>query len=124
MVMIAQKIVLVADGHADSRMIYSAVLEFGGFSVLEASSGLEALAMMPAQMPHAIVTELKFPDSRSCEMLKRVKLDPMTAHIPVLIVTSDIRPGTRQRAEEDGCDAFRTKPCPPYDVLELVRQLT
>jgi CheY-like chemotaxis protein len=120
----AQKIVLVADGHEDSRMIYSAVLEFGGFRVLEAGSGAEALALMPAQMPHVIVTELRLPDFDFSEMLRRVKLDPSTAHIPVLVVTSDIRPGTREQAERDGCDAFRTKPCPPYDVLQLVRQLT
>ena len=119
----APKIVLVAEGHSDSRIVYSAILQHGGFVVLEARNGAEALELIPKHMPDVVVTELVLPVIDGCEVLQRLKQHPLTAHIPVLIVTTEDHPEMLRQAEEAGCDTFLLKPCSPRDLLQAVRDL-
>ena len=114
------KIVLLADSHDDSRVVYSTILQYGGFVVLEARNGAEALELIPEQMPHLVVTELRLPVINGGEVLQRLKQHPLTAGIPILVVTADARPAARRQAEEAGCDAFVAKPCSPLDLLQRV----
>ena len=74
-------------------------------------------------MPHLVVTDLRLPVISGCEVLQRVKQHPLTAGIPILVVTADSRPAARRQAEEAGCDAFVAKPCSPLDVLQRVRDI-
>ena len=117
------KIVLLADSHDDSRVVYSTILQHNGFSVLEARNGAEALELIPKQMPHVVVTELRLPVVNGCEVLQRLKQHPLTAGIPILVVTADTRPAALRQAEEAGCDAFVAKPCSPLDLLQRVRDI-
>jgi two-component system, cell cycle response regulator DivK len=117
----APKVILLADYHDDSRIILSTILQYGGFAVLEARNGAEALEMVPKHMPDAVITELTLPVIDGCEVLGRLKRHPLTGHIPVLIITADTRPEVRRRAVEEHCDAFVLKPCVPHALLESVR---
>ena len=56
-------------------------------------------------------------------MLQRLTQHPLTAGIPILVVTADARPAARRQAEEAGCDAFVAKPCSPRDLLQRVRAI-
>jgi two-component system, cell cycle response regulator DivK len=113
----APRIVLIADYNDDNRIIYSTMLQHGGFVVIEARNGAEALEMIPKHRPSAVVTELALTVIDGCEVLQRLKQHPQTSHIPVLIVTADGSPGLRQRAEAAGCDAYLLKPCTPRELL-------
>jgi len=113
----------VADSHDDTRIVYSTILQYGGFIVLEARNGAEALELIPKHMPDAVVTEVLLPAIDGCEVLQRLKQHPLTAGIPVLILTTDARPEIRQQAEEAGCDVFLVKPCTPRVLLQAVRDL-
>ena len=118
----APKVILVADCHDDSRIIYSTILQYGGFVVLEARSGAEALAMVPQYKPDAVITELVLPVVDGGELVRRLKGHPLTESIPVVVVTSDIRPEQRQEVE-GACDAFVLKPCMPRKLLQVVREV-
>lgn len=115
--------ILVVDHDYDSRMIYSCVLRTGGFDVLLAKNGSEALDVMPGQMPHAVVTELGLPILDGRELVRHLKQDPSTASIPVIVVTSFVDPQHRREAEDAGCDLFLHKPCPPRDLMLAVCQV-
>jgi CheY-like chemotaxis protein len=115
--------ILVVDHDYDSRMIYSCALRTGGFAVLLATNGSEALDIMPGQTPHAIVTELGLPILDGRELVQHLKQDPSTASIPVIVVTTFVDPQHRREAEDAGCDLFLRKPCPPRDLMRAVCQL-
>jgi CheY-like chemotaxis protein len=116
------KLIVVADGHDDSRIIYSAILRHAGFVVLEARTGAEALEMIPTHLPHAIVSELTLPVLDGRELVRMLKQNPETAHLPVLIVTAYSRPEVRTEVEAH-CAAFLIKPCPPNKLLQVVRDV-
>ena len=117
----APRVILVADYHDDSRIVYSSILQYGGFVVLEARNGAEALEMVPKHMPDAVVTELSLPVVDGCEVLRRLKQHPMTSQIPVLVVTANTDPDSRRDAIEANCDVFLLKPCVPRELLQAVR---
>ena len=117
----APRVVLVADAHTDSRIVYATVLQHGGFVVLEARDGAEVLEIVPKHLPDAVITEITLPVIDGCEVLRRLKQHPVTRHIPVFVVTADIRPELRRQAEEAHCDGFLLKPCAPRELLEAVR---
>jgi two-component system, cell cycle response regulator DivK len=117
----ASRIVLIADYHDDSRIVYSIILQYGGFVVLEARTGAEALEMVPKHMPDAVVTEVALPVVDGCEVLQRLKQHPLTSHIPVIIVTTDDL--AEMRAQVAGCDAYLLKPCSPRQLLDVVRDV-
>jgi two-component system, cell cycle response regulator DivK len=113
----APQVVLIADCHDDSRIVYSTILQYGGFVVLEARNGAEALEMVPKHLPDAVIVEAALPVIDGYEVLKRLKHHPLTGHIPVLMVTTDANPALRQQAQEASCDAYLLKPCRPRELL-------
>ena len=121
--MMARTVVLVVDYHTDSRIVYSTALQSGGFAVLEAQNGADALAMVAKHRPDMIITELCLPVIDGCEVLERLRRHPRTSHIPVLIVTAEVDPELERRAMDGGCNAYLRKPCTPSELLVAVRSV-
>lgn len=117
------RLVLVADAHDDSRIIYSTILQYAGFAILEARSGAEALEMVSEHTPDAVIAEFRLPVIDGCEVLRRMRRHPLTSHIPVLIVTADVRTEVRREATEAGCQVYLLKPCVPLELLTAVQNV-
>jgi CheY-like chemotaxis protein len=120
--------VLVVDGDADNRELYRDSFTLSGWLVTEAVDGREALVQALIAKPWVIVTELRLPliDGVSlCEILRR---DKVTAAVPILVVTSETRPGQLARAERAGANAVLIKPSTPdiviAETVRLVRAAT
>jgi len=119
----APRVILIADYHDDSRIVYSTILQYDGFVVFEARNGAEALEMVPRHMPDVVIMEVTLPVLDGCEVLRRLKQHPLTCHIAVLVITADSSPAIRGWVEEAGCDAYLLKPCTPSEVLVAARAL-
>ena len=117
------RVVLIADCHSDSRSVYSTILQYSGFVVVEARNGAEALEMVSKHRPDAVITELTLPVIDGREVLRRLKQHPLTGHIPVLVVTTDPRSEVRRQVMEANCDRFVLKPCAPSELLEALRRV-
>jgi CheY-like chemotaxis protein len=105
--------VLLVDAHADSRRVYRTILEFGGHRVLEAADGRSGLVLALEHVPGVVVTEFNLPDGRSGEFLRRLRSDPATAGICVIVVSAQAFDPTRRLALEAGCWRFLRKPLEP-----------
>jgi CheY-like chemotaxis protein len=119
----SRTVVLLVDPHEDSRTAYALILRHGGYTVLEAGSVAEALSILRRREVNAIITELVLPQIDGCELVRRIKRDPATAHLPVLVITADLSAESREQAEQAKCTAFLLKPCGPKEILQELRDM-
>jgi CheY-like chemotaxis protein len=113
-------LVLVADDYEDTRRIYTDYLRFAGFRVAAASDGTEAIAKATALTPDVVVMDLAMPGVDGWTATRRLKEDPRTKHIYVMVVTGHSEDEHRVEAWRSGCDIFLRKPILP---AELVRRI-
>ncbi len=113
-------LVLVVDDFEDSRVMYTECLGHAGYGVIEAENGLEAVEKARDTRPDLIVMDLSLPVLDGWEATRRLKSDPRTKEIRVIMLTGHGLAEHARGAEQAGCDAFLVKPCLPGDLLAKV----
>jgi CheY-like chemotaxis protein len=116
-------LVLIVDDVQDNRTVYVLFLKFSGFRVAEAGDGVEALRQAETLQPDAIVMDLSLPVMDGWEATRRLRRDPRTKRIPVIVLTGHALPEHAQAAREAGCDLVITKPCLPDQLLDAIRRI-
>jgi two-component system cell cycle response regulator len=109
------RILIVDDVPANTRLL-EAKLSAEYYQVISARNGLEALRMAREWQPDLVLLDVMMPGMDGFECCKKLKNDPVTLHIPVVMVTALGDPGERLRGLEAGADDFLTKPV-EYDTL-------
>ncbi|MCF6303950.1 MAG: PleD family two-component system response regulator [Rhodobacteraceae bacterium] len=115
--------ILVVDDVATNRLILKAKLSTAYYDVLEADCGLKALEMAQRELPDIILLDVMMPDLDGFEVCKRLKSDPETSHIPVVMVTAMGSPQERIQGLNAGADDFLTKPINDLALFARVRNL-
>ena len=112
---------LVVDDAPDIRLLADLVLSMAGFTVTAAASGREALAILAAgELPDIILLDVQMPDVDGWETLSRVRSDPRTRHLPVVLCTVKGLPEDALKGWTLGCDGYLGK---PFDIGGLVQEL-
>ena len=106
------KKVLVADDKAASRELIRTVLEDCGYTVIEASDGVEALSLVRALEPDLIVLDLHMPKLDGFGVVAELRHDPKFAATPMMALTASAMQGDRERAIAGGFDSYVSKPIP------------
>ena len=115
--------VLVVDDEPDVLLLCRLNLQQRGHELLEAPDGATALELARAQRPDAIVLDLMLPGIDGYEVLQTLRGDPLTASIPVLVLTAKSLRADRERSHGLGASAFLTKPFLPSELCEQVDSL-
>jgi CheY-like chemotaxis protein len=113
--------VLVVEDDVDARRMYATWLELMGFAVAQARDGVEGLACALAAPPDVVLMDLAMPRMDGFETTRRLKSDPTTAAVPVVILSACTDVQDRQRAFEAGAVEFLTKPCDADLVASRLR---
>lgn len=116
-------LILIVDDDEDSRYMHGMILEGYGYDVVRASSGREALRIARERHPGAILMAASIPPMDGWTVAERLKEDPATAPIPVIIISAHELPEERARAERVVYDGLLTGPCEPGIVLDEVSRL-
>ena len=112
---------LVVDDAPDIRLLADLVLSMAGFTVSAASSGSEALRKLAAgDLPDIVLLDVQMPDVDGWETLTRVRADPRTAELPVVLCTVKGLPEDALKGWTLGCDGYLGK---PFDINGLVDEL-
>jgi CheY-like chemotaxis protein len=106
-------LVLLAEDDVDSREMYAFALDLAGFRTVQAANGEEALERLAATRPDIVVTDLSLPRVDGFELCQRLKADPATSHVPVLVLTGSSRGEDVDRAHAAGCARVLVKPFAP-----------
>jgi CheY-like chemotaxis protein len=115
--------VLVVDDDDVIRQLITVNLELEGFDVVTAVDGQDALDKVKQAQPQVITLDVMMPRLDGWEAAARLRGDPETAHIKVILLSARAQEADLQRGERIGVDAYLTKPFDPDELIDLVRRL-
>jgi two-component system cell cycle response regulator DivK len=114
---------LIVDDNRDMRELYAEYFVAKRFDVETAIDGREGAQGAVLSLPDIIVTDLSMPHLDGWAMIRRLKADARTAHIPIIACTGQVLDASAERALDAGCDAYLVKPCLPEDLLREIRRV-
>ena len=113
--------VLVVDDSPTIMTVVKYFLELEGFEVMVAEDGRLGLEMALLQIPDVIVSDVKMPGMGGVEMLKALRLNPSTAHLPVLLLTSEASVDSEAEGLAAGADDYILKPVEPKRLAARIK---
>ena len=119
----SRPLVLLVDGHDETLALYAIALSAMGFDVIPAKDSAEGFNRAWGLHPNIIVTELLLRHASGWELLERLKDEPRTRDIPVVVLTQNEQSAAHERARRCGCAALFVKPCLPGRLGIELRKL-
>jgi two-component system cell cycle response regulator len=115
--------ILVVDDHEQNLELLSAYLDDLGAEIRQARDGIEALDAVAAKRPDLILLDVMMPRMSGFQVCGKLKSDPATKDIPIVVVTALNEVADVERAVELGADDFLTKPVNRLELVTRVRSL-
>lgn len=116
------KVLLVEDNTINAEML-SCRLAKRGYTVSLAEDGLQAIARAQSESPDLILMDVSLPELDGLEATRRLKADPATASIPIIVLTAHAMVSDREKSFEAGCQDFETKPVDLARLLDKMARL-
>ena len=102
--------ILCVEDNADNLMMLQRRLTRRGFDVTVSMNGAESVGWAKTLQPDIIVMDLNLPGIDGWEATRRLKNQPETKDIPIIVLTADPKGKSREKALAAGCDEFELKP--------------
>jgi len=115
-----QPVVMVVDDSLTVRKATGRLLEREGYQVITAKDGLDALEQMKYVHPSVLLVDIEMPRMDGFDLARQVRSDPVTRHIPIIVISSRTAEKHRNQAAQLGVNAFLGK---PYAEAELLGQI-
>jgi adenylate cyclase len=115
--------ILVVDDTPQNLKVLDAILAPRGYTVITATSGAEALQTVQTDAPDLILLDIMMPGMSGYEVAQRLRADPATRFLPIVMVTALGAQEEKVKAIESGADDFLTKPVNQLELLARVRSL-
>lgn len=119
-----QRFSLLVDGYARDLFMTGMVLQRLGYNVYIVNTAEDALTLMAAALPALVLTELALPRMSGLELLVRIKKDPKTKTVPVIIHTASDDPSREGLCLASGCASFLKKPVEPDSLYLAIQRAT
>ncbi len=118
------KCILIVDDEEDVRAVIQLGLEMqAGWKVLNANSGEEGIKTAASQQPDVILLDLMMPDMDGITTLKKLKNDPKTQQIPVIVMTAKSKFSVEESLANLDVVAIFTKPLRPLNLAQEISEV-
>jgi two-component system alkaline phosphatase synthesis response regulator PhoP len=118
----AKKILAVDDERHIVRLVQINLMK-EGYEVVTANNGREALEMIASEKPDLVVMDVMMPEMDGFEALEKMKADPATANIPIIMLTAKAQDADVFSGWQKGADLYLTKPFNPTELLTFVKRI-
>jgi two-component system chemotaxis response regulator CheY len=115
-------VALVVDDMDVMRKLIGHFLGKAGFAVIEAENGRDALEQAKGRDLRLVITDLQMPVIDGYEFIRAFRADPERRFVPVVLLTTDLGPGTLERARAAGATGCIAKPFQPKKLMTLVQR--
>jgi CheY-like chemotaxis protein len=112
--------ILIVDDNSANRKLIGFLLSKRGHVVREAADGRAALLAIEAAPVKLILMDLQLPGVDGLQLTRKLKGDPKTNHIIIIVVTASAMKGDEERARAAGCDGYVTKPIDTRTLPEVI----
>lgn len=117
------KTILIVEDKDEFRKIYGDRLRFGGYEVLDASDGNEALKVLEEKKVDLVITDLNMPNKDGYELIKDIRAGEKTKSIPVVVMSVFDQAEHLKQATDLGADDYLVKGMTtPNEVLEKIKK--
>jgi two-component system cell cycle response regulator DivK len=119
----SQKTILYVEDNEFNRKIVKQLLAQTKYQLREATDGETGLRMAHEEAPDLILMDVQLPKMSGLEATRRLRADPQTAAIPIVVITSYALGGDAEKAKDAGATAYLAKPYSPRDLLAKIREI-
>jgi pilus assembly protein CpaE len=116
----AEKI-LIVDDDLDTLRLVGLMLQHQGYRIIAASSGLQAIALSQGDKPDMVLLDIMMPDMDGYEVARKLRSDPVTNGIPIIMFTAKTQVDDKVEGFEAGADDYLTKPTQPRELFAHVK---
>jgi DNA-binding response OmpR family regulator len=113
--------ILIAEDERDIRDLVAFSLKFGGFDVVQAANGAEAVDRAQAEMPDLILMDVRMPKMTGYEACKALKAIPAMQHIPVVFLSAKGQESEIQQGVDAGAEEYILKPFAPDELTKQIK---
>ena len=120
-----RRAILIVDDYAVTLRILSTQLRKGGYEVVTAGNGKEAISQLTERDFDLAIIDIAMPDMDGITLLEKLRKEPGQPTLPIIMLTASALDEDRLRAQVAGATDFLTKPISSWELLDVVqRQLT
>ena len=112
--------ILIADDHAENRLLLKTLLQEAGFVILEAGNGKEALEVFEKEAPDFIWMDMRMPVMDGYEAVRQIRLQPGGDELPIVAITASVFSNQRPEILAAGCDEIVFKPFQEHEIFEVL----
>ena len=113
--------VLVVDDESPIRDMLAISLDAAGYNVLQAENAQKAHALVVDKYPDLVLLDWMMPGTSGLELLRRLKRDELTDHIPVILLTARAEESNKISGLDSGADDYISKPFSPRELVARVK---
>jgi len=117
------KTIMTVDDSASLRQMVGLVLRGGGYAVVEAVDGADALSKLRGQELHLFLTDINMPNMDGLEFTRRLRAMPEYKFVPIVLLTTESHPEKKQDGKAAGATGWIVKPFNPEQLLAVVKKV-
>jgi two-component system chemotaxis response regulator CheY len=117
------KTVMTVDDSATARQMTGLVLRNGGYEVVEAVDGEDALAKAQGRVLHLVITDINMPKMDGLELTRRLRAMEEYKFVPIVLLTTESQPEKKQEGKAAGATGWIVKPFNPDQLLAVVKKV-
>jgi two-component system, cell cycle response regulator DivK len=120
--MSSKTVLYVEDNEFNLKMVRQ-LLARTSYRLIEATDGELGVATAFKELPDLILMDIQLPKLSGLEATRKLRSDPKTADVPIVVITSFALSGDEQKAKDAGATAYMAKPYSPRELLQMIRKL-